>query len=184
MATVFKSDKVATASMGNINGIKGPQDFALFLDFENGIYESKSNNTVNRNYSLTDVLEVTRSNLSGEPISVSKLGIEKKIASTTELRTMLLANGRFGVLQEDIRQNLFLNSAAPVTQTISVPAGSGKIIVSCVGTGSIVVTGDVAETGSTVTQSTTKAFTKNATGVATNLTLTLSGSLSHVQVEV
>ena len=41
MATVFKSDKVATASMGNINGIKGPQDFALFLDFENGIYESK-----------------------------------------------------------------------------------------------------------------------------------------------
>ena len=184
MATVFKSDKVATASMGNINGIKGPQDFALFLDFENGIYESKSNNTVNRNYSLTDVLEVTRSNLSGEPISVSKQGVEKKITSTTELRTMLLANGRFGVLQEDIRQYLFLNSAAPVTQTISVPAGLGKIVVSCVGIGSVVVTGGVAETGSTVTQSTAKAFTKNATGVATNLTLTLSGSLSHVQVEV
>lgn len=184
MATVFKSDKVATASMGNINSIKGPQDFALFLDFENGIYESKSNNTVNRNYSLTDVLEVTRSNLSGEPISVSKLGIEKKITSTTELRTMLLANGRFGVLQEDIRQNLFLNSAAPVTQTISVPAGLGEIIVSCVGTGSIVVTGGVAETNSTVTENTPKAFTKNSTGAATSLTLTVNGSLSHVQVEV
>ncbi|OAL80364.1 hypothetical protein [Acinetobacter terrae] len=184
MATVFKSDKVATVSMGNINGIKGPQDFALFLDFENGIYQSKSLGATNGNYTLTDVVEVTRSNLSGEPITVSKLGIEKKIASTTELRTMLLANGRFGVLQEDIRQNFFLNSSAPVTQTISVPAGLGKIIVSCVGTGSIVVTGDVAETNSTVTENTPKAFTKNATGVATNLTLTLSGSLSHVQVEV
>ena len=184
MATVIRSDKKATVSMGNVNGIVGPQDFKLFLDFENEIYESKSNGAVNRNYSLTDVLEVTRSNLSGEPVSVSRDGVEKKITSASEIRTMLLPNGRFGVLQEDIRQNLFLNSSTPATQTISVPAGLGEIVVSCIGSGSLVVRGDVTESGSTVTQSTPKAFTKNNTGVATSLTITVSGSLSHVQVEV
>mgnify|MGYP003587978637 CR=1 FL=1 len=131
MTLILKSDKKATASLGHINGIKGSQDWAMFFDFENEIYATKKSGLLKQDYKLTDVVEASRANLNGAPISISKDVVEKVITSTTEIRTALLKNGRFGLLAEDINQNFFINSNAPANQSITLPTSSVKIVASC-----------------------------------------------------
>ena len=184
MSVIIKSDKKATASLGNINGLRGAQDWRMFFDFENEIYQTKQNDTINSNYALTDVVEASRSNLSGQPISIAKDGTERKISTVTDLRTALLKNGRFGLLVEEFATNYFLNSAAPVTQTITLSASAVGIIVSCEGSGSVTVTGNVTESGAVITSTTPQILTRTSSSAACNITVTVSGSLSHVQVEL
>lgn len=184
MSVVIKSDKKATASLGNINGIKGPSDWSIFLDFENEVYSTKSAGVLKKDYALTDVVEASRINLSGSPISISRSGIEKAITSTTEIRTALLKNGRFGVLSEDTNENFFLNSSAPVSQTIVMSAAATKIIVSCEGAGSITVNGDVVGAGAVVTKDTPRIFDRVSSTAVCNLSLVVNGALTHAQVEL
>ena len=139
MTLILKSDKKATSSLGNINGINGVQDWSMFLDFENEIYATKSGGVTTTNYALTDVVEASRANLTGAPISISKSAVESQISSTTAIRTALLKNGRFGLLTEDLNTNYFLNSATPGNQTATLPASLLKIIASCEGTGSLTI---------------------------------------------
>ena len=184
MSVVIKSDKKATASLGNINGLRGSQDWRMFFDFENEIYQTKQNDTINSNYVLTDVVEAVRSNLIGLPITISKSGVESKVDTTTAVRTALLKSGRFGLLAEELATNYFLNSATPVTQTITLFASAVDIIVSCEGSGSVTVTGDITESGTVITSTTPRIFTRTSSSTACNITVTVSGSLSHVQVEL
>ena len=102
----------------------------------------------------------------------------------TDLRTALLKNGRFGLLAEEFATNYFLNSAEPVTQTITLSASAVRIIVSCEGSGSVTVMGDVTESGAVITSTTPRSFTRTSSSAACNITVTVSGSLSHVQVEL
>ena len=63
MTVIIKSDKKATVSMGNVNGINGPQDWAMFLDFENELYATKQAGLLKQYYKLTDVVEASRQSL-------------------------------------------------------------------------------------------------------------------------
>lgn len=184
MALVLKSNQVATASLGNVNGIKGSQDWVIFLDFENEIYQTKSAGTISQNYSISDVVSVSRSNLAGNPITISRNGIEKNITSLTEIRTALLRNKHFGLLVEDLNENFFRNSDSPVTQVVSLPASTQPIVVSCIGSGQVVVSGDVIGTGQMVVENTPKIFKRNNTSSPLDLSVTVTGTLSHVQVEL
>lgn len=184
MTVIIKSDKKATVSMGNVNGINGPQDWSMFFDFENEIYATKQAGLLKQDYKLTDVVEATRQNLNGAPISISKDGAEKFVTSTTEIRTALLKNGRFGLLAEDENDNFFLNSSAPISQTVTLPAAASRIAVSCEGAGSLTVNGDILEKGTIVTKDKPYLFTRTSTSTACNLDLTVSGSLTHAQIEV
>ena len=184
MTTVIKSDKKATVSMGNINGIKGPQDWSMFFDFENEIYATKQAGLLKQNYKLADVVEASRESMGGAPISISKDGVEKSVTSTTEIRTALLKNGRFGLLAEDINQNFFLNSSAPATQTVVMPASIVRIVASCEGTGSLTITGDIVGSPITVTADTPKVIDRLSTIAACNLTIAVSGTLTHAQIEL
>ncbi|MDM1765710.1 MULTISPECIES: hypothetical protein [unclassified Acinetobacter] len=184
MSVIIKSDKIATASLGNINGIKGAKDWSIFLDFENEVYSTKSNDVIKKDYLLSDVVEASRQNLNGAPISINKSGIERAITSTTEVRTALLKNGRFGLLSEDENDNFFLNSSAPATQTVTLPAAASRIAVSCEGAGSLTVNGDISEKGTIVTKDKPYLFTRTSTSAACNLNITVNGSLTHAQVEV
>lgn len=81
-----------------------------------------------------------------------------------------------GFLIEPARTNLFLNSTAPATQSITV-VNSSVYTVSVKDTGSIVLSG--AGTG-TVTEGSNVTFTASSTSV----TCTVSGSLELAQVEL
>ena len=158
MTLVLKSDKKATVSLGNINGIKGPQDWAIFFDFENEHYATKQAGVLKQDYKLADVVEATRLSVAGSPITISKNGIEKAVTSTTEIRTALLKNGRFGLLVEDVSQNFFINSNTPASQSITLPTSSVKIVASCEGSGSLTITGDIVDAPFTVTADTPKVM--------------------------
>ena len=184
MTLILKSDKKATASLGNINGIKGSQDWAMFFDFENEYYATKQAGLLKQDYKLTDVVEASRANLIGAPISISKNGTEKAVTSTTEIRTALLKNGRFGLLAEDLNTNFFLNSSAPATQTIVMPASSVRIVASCEGSGSLTITGDFIGSPITVTSDSPKVMGRLSSTAVCNLNITVNGNLNHAQIEL
>ena len=184
MTVIIKSDKKATVSMGNVNGIKGPQDWSMFFDFENELYATKQAGLLEQNYKLVDVVEATRPNLIVAPISISKDGVEKVVASTTEIRTALLKNGRFGLLAEDLNTNFFLNSSTPATQTIVMPASGVRIVASCEGTGSLTITGGFYGSPITVTSDTPKVMERLSAATACTLNITVSGTLTHAQIEL
>lgn len=180
MSLVLKSNKVATASLGNINGIRGTQDWFLFADFENQEYVKKvGGNRVELD--LLDVLNCTSNhNLATRPITVDRYGNESIITVPNQIRTMR-EDGRFGVLVEASRANHFRNSIAPETQVITL-AGSSPILVSCTGSGSVVVSGASIET-KVVTEKAPQVFISSVTSGNIDITCTISGTLSHVQVE-
>ena len=180
MSLVLKSNKVATASLGNINGIRGTQDWFLFADFENQEYVKKvSGNRVELD--LLDVLNCTSNhNLATQPITVDRYGNESIITVPNQIRTMR-EDGRFGVLVEASRSNHFRNTASPETQVITL-AGASPIAVSCTGSGSVVVSGASIET-KVVTEKAPQVFISSVTSGNIDITCTISGTLSHVQVE-
>lgn len=184
MTVIIKSDKKASASLGNLNGIKGPSDWAIFLDFENEVYSTKSTDVLKKDYALTDVVEVARINLNGAPISISKAGVEKAVTSVAEIRTALLKNGRFGLLAEDVNENFFLNSSAPVSQTIFMPAASSRLLASCEGSGSLTITGDIVGGPIVITKDTPQVFERSVTTTACTLNIAVSGTLTHAQIEI
>lgn len=183
MTVILKSDVAATASMGNINGIKAAQDWVAFLDFEGENLQTKKNGA-HRYWDINDVVQATRVNNSGNPISIDKRGNVSYVSRTDEVRTALLSSNRFGVLVEAPGINYFINSATPVTQTITIPASTNSIAVSCEGAGSLQVTGNVVETGSVITASKPLMLTRNSTTAPIVLTVTVTGVLTHAQVEL
>lgn len=184
MTVIIKSDKKATVSMGNVNGINGPQDWAMFFDFENELYATKQAGLLKQDYKLADVVEASRPSLVGAPISISKDGVEKVITSTTEIRTALLKNGRFGLLAEDINENFFINSDAPATQTVVMPPSFTRLVASCEGSGSLTITGDIYGAPITVTSDTPKVMVRLSSETACNLNIVVNGSLNHAQIEI
>lgn len=180
MSLVLKSNKIATASLGNINGIRGTQDWFLFADFENQEYTKKVNSE-RIGLGLLDVLNCTSNHdLGVQPITVDHYGNESIITARNQIRTMS-ENGRFGVLVESSRQNYFRNSIAPETQVITL-AASSPILVWCEGLGSIVVSGSSIET-KVVTATSPQVFVPTVTSGNIDITCTVSGTLKHAQVE-
>lgn len=86
------------------------------------------------------------------------------------------ASGEYlGVLIEEARTNLFLNSDAPATQTITVTDGA-TYTVSVIGSGSA----DFSDAG---TGSATQGSPVTITASGTSLTVTVTGSVDYCQVE-
>lgn len=89
----------------------------------------------------------------------------------------LLANG---VLSEGPRSNVFLNSGAPVTQTITLATGKFTIWVN--GSGSAAVTAGTATLTGAGTATNGSPVTINIS-VGGTIIVTITGSLQHVQAE-
>jgi len=136
------------------------------LDFDSGRYYDSS--TANPR-AATDFLSCTRASTGyAKDSSGNWISFGSNILRITDL----------GILVEDARTNLFLNSQAPVTQIITVANGTAYT-VSVYGTASVVLSG--AGTG-TATQGTDVTFTASTT----SLTCTVSGAggaFQNVNVE-
>lgn len=181
MALLLKSDTVSTKNLGDADGVRGPKDWKVSYDFENEIYQERYNGEL-RNVPEATKFSNTR-NVNGTPKTKNKNGVVSNVL-TNEVRTWLTKDKRFGVLTEDARSNYFLNSSAPVTQTVSLPASANSIIVSCVGTGVVTVEGtNLNEVATTVSQDNPQKLTVKAAAAHT-ISVTCTGQLSHVQVEI
>ena len=85
-----------------------------------------------------------------------------------------------GILVEDARTNLFLNSAVGATQSVTVAAAAHTL--SFRGTGTITLTG-TSTAGPLVGSGANTRVTLTFTPTAGSLTLTVSGSCTNVQLE-
>lgn len=88
--------------------------------------------------------------------------------------------GMLGILVEDARTNVFLNSSVGATQSITVSATAYTL--SFYGTGTITLSG-VSTAGPLVGTGTSDRVTLTFTPTAGSLTLTVSGACTNVQLE-
>lgn len=180
MSLVLKSNKLATNYLGNINGILGKQDWVAFFDFENGEY-SKKINGVKTLLTESQVLSSTSNkNLATKPMTQDRLGNKSQVLTTDQIRWWG-TNNRYGLLVENEQTNWFANSSAPVSQVISNLAAGSTLVASCIGSGSLVITGSGIETV-VVTESSPATIKPQAQSAAITLNVEVVGSLSHVQV--
>jgi hypothetical protein len=94
-----------------------------------------------------------------------------------------VTNAPLGLRIEESRTNLFLNSGAPATQTITVANGS-TYTVSFYGTGTLTLSGAATQTmtGSAYPARTTYTFTASSTSLTG--TVTSLGTMTYPQVEL
>ena len=177
MSLALKSNNLATKSLGHINGIMGDQDWSLFLDFENGEYVRKVSG-VKSQLELNQVLVSTSTKVSSsKPMTMDRNGNKKYIEQMNSLRWWG-ALDRFGLLVEDSQTNWFKYSNAPATQVIeNIPAGS-QMVISCIGTGSLTVTG-TGISPTVVTEGT--PFAVPPVGTVRSISVGVVGTLTHVQ---
>ncbi|MDC5621372.1 hypothetical protein ACT4VH_00580 [Acinetobacter baumannii] len=169
----------ANVRLFNQYGLK-VDDFSLLYDFESDIYLKRINNEL-IDLTGTVLVGVTR-NTTGSAQTMDRDGNRSVAAANTARKWKV--GGRYGLLIEDVRTNYFLNSATPATQTITLPASSNPIVVSCIGSGSVTVTGtNLLNSGSEVTEQMPKAFYPKE-AISHTITVTCSQQLTHVQVEI
>lgn len=178
MSLVLKSNKLATQSLGNINGIVGSQDWSLFLDFENGEY-TKKNDGVKTKLTENQILFCTSDkNLLTRPLTEDRFGNKSVVTMQNQLRWWS-ASDRFGLLIEDSQENWFLNSSNPKTQTISNIFAGSLMTVSCIGPGSLIISGENITT-ITVTEKT--PFAIPTIQSVRSINVEVVGDLTHAQV--
>ena len=182
MSLILKSNIIATRSLGNINGIKGSQDWLYFADLEGETILKRTGTKVDP-VSDTLLLKNTGSiNMLAKPITMTKEGVESFVPSTDTLRYLRdSSTGRYGLAAEcSARMNYFSNSTNPATQTITLPA-SPVVIVSVEGTGSLTLTSTNISETYTVTANNPVSFVP-VENIAFDLVCTVNGSLTHAQV--
>lgn len=183
MSLVLKSDIIATASIGNLSGINGTQDWVYFADFDNE--QVKKRQAGNIEYiSATDLLNNTGSlSMVAKPVTYTKSGIESYIPNAQTLRFSHAGNGQYGLLVESAaRANIFVNSAAPANQTINA-AATARIVASVKGSGSLTLNSPNFSAPVVVTENSPKLITPIDTAITSVITATTSGTLTHAQVE-
>ncbi|WP_418141504.1 hypothetical protein NUW46_04855 [Marinobacter sp. MA] len=181
MPLTFKSDISATRSLGNINGINGPQDYALHLDFQKGIYRTKSAGLIEE-ISIEDFLTVARSSPRD---TQDRDGTWRTLApATPRFRYHPSGNGYYGLLLENNTTNLLPYSDSPSSQSFSVDASVHSLILYVHGTGSATLTGDVEVTSAVATEGEPAVYEKvRDSGDPIALSLNVTGDVTFAQVE-
>lgn len=191
MTLILQSNKIATRSLGNVDGIIGPRDFSLFSDF-----------SMNRHFLNTQAGRVERSFMDlysfSRPSSAEYIDESGNPASVASGVPRLFHNipgtGTRGLLIESARINSFKNPTVPVSQVVPLTNGATYcVIFSMTGPGSLTVTGDITDTyGQLVPNGLSLTVTAAAPGYAFiaapygetgNINVQVNGNPSFVQVE-
>lgn len=183
MSLVLKSNIIASASIGNLSGINGTQDWIYFADFDNEQIKKRQADSIEY-ISATALLNNTGSlSMAAKPVTYTKSKIESFIPNAQTLRFSHAGNGQYGLLVESAaRANIFFNSAAPANQTINASA-TAKIIASVKGSGSLTLNSPNFSAPVVVTENAPKLITPINATVTSVITATVAGVLTHAQVE-
>lgn len=181
MALVLQSNRVATNSIGNIHGIKAPNDYVLVLDFESERYIKRSANNVTSKLTVPDFLDFIRGTTAAAQDKDGNF-----VEYAVDAPRIAYNRGEKGLLLEAYSRNWFANPSAPVTQTITLTKLTERSAVSVLGSGSVTVSGANIEilSGSAVaTEDNPVIFKFMNTSGDGNVAVTPSGSLRYVQLE-
>lgn len=185
MTLVITSNQKTKLSLGNVNGIKGSQDWCLFLDFAKNEYIKKNTAGVRTNITEAEALICTSNkSLSTKPMTMDQFGSKSYISAANQLRHWGVKNAFgsfFGLLIESDQTNWFLNSSAPVTQTIENITAGSTLVASCIGSGSLKISGNGINTV-IVTENTPATITPQSIADKVTLNVEVLGSLTHAQV--
>lgn len=176
MTLLIKSDKAASKHLGNIYGVSGAYDFTALFDFERAIYKKRNTVGLLDSISLSDALVVEQDR---SALYYSADGLWRTANPNTPRIHYIADVGKSGLLVESYKLNLFLNSDAPVTQTISA-SYADPFVLRVTGTGSATVSGAVGN----VTGNAEASDGVNVYGVFTNgsVTVAVTGSPDRVEL--
>lgn len=184
MTLILKSDKIASANVGNIHGYKGPSDYIGMLDFNQQEYFTLLGGA-RQNYSIYDSVSVARDSIAE---STDAFGT-RHIAANNMPRLQYVPNlGLTGLLSEPGRKNLVPSPInPPAIQAVPMPAAaaSNHVILSAWGSGDAVLTDPTLTLVAVlpIVGGVSKFYTKSS-GSALNPTLTTNGYVERVHVEV
>ncbi|MGM1431147.1 hypothetical protein ACS126_17970 [Sphingobacterium lactis] len=174
MATVIKSNNISTNNIGNLLETSLPSEgLTGFFDFSNGRYFAKGSPVA-----LGEVIDVGRLS---PATGLDKSGNMVTYPNNTPRFHLVKSVNKYGLTLGDVKRNHFLNSNAPVTQTITIDEGTENkffLVVECEGSGSVTISG--AYSG-TATQ-TAPLIIRTPTKAPFTITATVNGSLSFVSV--
>lgn len=181
MSLVLKSNNIASASLGNINGLPS-QDYALFLDFESGEYFQKINGTKTALNESDVLVSTSNKNMLVQPVTMNRASRQLEyVKSENQVRFYEnTANNRYGLLIEADQTNWFKSSETPQTQVISdIPAGS-VLVASVEGSGTLVISGATIDTVMVKQGSPTTITPTQSTQFS--ITAEITGTITHAQI--
>jgi len=183
MSLVLKSNIIASASIGNLSGINGTQDWIYFADFDNEQIKKRQGDSIEYIAATALLNNIGSLSIAAKPVTYTKSKIESYIPNAQTLRFSHSGNGQYGLLVESAgRSNHFVNSAAPVNQTINASA-TAKIIASVNGSGSLTLSSPNFSEPVVITENAPKLITPINAAITSVITATISGALTHAQVE-
>lgn len=172
MATMIKSNSVATRYLASGLQLSAPVDFKSKLDFTSEKYILNGVETA-----LSQVISTIRASVGGY---LDNDGVYK----TAEVNTPRIHKDPVvgkGLLCESTATNVLANASAPATQTVSIsPTTNNFVILQVWGSGSASLNLSGVEKG-IANQSTPLVIVPTVAG-ATNATVTVTGTLTHFQL--
>lgn len=173
MSVIIKSNQKATKSLGDIFGLRGPKDYTLMLDFNQGVYLKKKNGV--QQLGLSEAISLTR------PEKATYLDENNilRVAQANEPRIHFdPISGKKGLLLEGPHTQQLSNIYAPASQTVNLThSTSDRLVLSCKGTGKVSLSGNVElVTGSPAFASENAPAMYRTTATGT-VNVTVTGSL-------
>lgn len=175
MATIIKSDVVSTNNLGNILIDMLPKNnMSGFFDFSNNRYSIRDSNV-----SLSSIITTTRSSTAQ---GISKTGELVTYGVNSSRFTLVPSVKKYGLACGDSMKNYFLNSDAPVTQSITFAEGTDRrffVLFRATGSGYITVSGSGI---STFVLNGGEEKVIKVTATTNTINVAITGTLSYVQV--
>lgn len=183
MTLILRSNKIASANVGNIHGYNGPSDYVGMLDFNQQEYFTLLGGA-RQDYSIDSAISVARDSIAE---STDSLGVRHIAANNRPRLQYVPSLGLTGLLSEPGRKNLVPTPLAPPpSQIVPVPPSSAAtyIVLSVWGSGDAVLSDPILTLQGTfpIPGGVSKFYSKSS-AAAFNPTLTTTGSVERIQVE-
>lgn len=184
MPLTLKSNRISSASVGNVHDYTGPLDYKAMLDFNRDEYYTMIGG-VRQDYTLAQAVVTTRST-TGEYRDVDST--YKTVAANLPRLHYMPDLGLRGLMSEPSRKNLVATpTSPPASQSVTVDSGSTaqRIMLRVWGSGDATLTATelTLESEITVTDGKVKAYTRSVSSAFT-ATLAVTGTVDRVQAEL
>lgn len=172
-------------SLGNINGLKATQDWALFLDFaKNQFYKKYAGNQ--EEITLSEALVAEHDFESGAyatPKTMLRNGVMRDVQSNNELRFWNSPRGNYGLLIEPQSANSLVDPFNPISRNATLPVATA-FMATVIGSGSMVISGENIQGSPLIVTEKTPVRIKTINPSVTSPVSITVDNLQHYQIEI